>query len=194
MALAGFAEEHRFDGAAGAQRFFDQAHAFDADEAGLRRQSAFQREAKFLEPAIIAASDRGRRDGSSRGASGFARCSHHKGSVTNLSASRLISAIRSGVAASLGDSFVLFFCYPALDSAKTAESCWAKFFADPPGLYRCGELGGARFIAGGCGGVVASTGMAARFGAAITESHASSLGDFRATEQRGFPQYASASP
>src|SRR5882762_3868223 len=129
MALAGFAEEHRFDGAAGAQRFFDQAHAFDADETGLRRQSAFQREAKFLEPAIVAASDRGRRDGSSRGASGFARCSHHKGSVTNLAALRLISAIRSGVAASLRDSFVLFFCYPALDSAKTAESCWAKFFA-----------------------------------------------------------------
>src|SRR5882757_10125245 len=34
---------------------------------------------------------------------------------------------------SLRDSFVLFFCYPALDSAKTAESCWAKFFADPLG-------------------------------------------------------------
>src|SRR6267378_7673094 len=94
MVLAGFAEEHRFDGASGAQRFFDQAHAFDTDEAGLRRQSAFQREAKFLEPAIVAASDRGRRDGSSRGASGFARGSHHKGSVTNLAVERPISAVR----------------------------------------------------------------------------------------------------
>jgi len=37
MALAGFAEEHRFNGAGGAQRFFDQPHAFDADKAGLGR-------------------------------------------------------------------------------------------------------------------------------------------------------------
>src|SRR5712671_5642715 len=106
MALAGFAEQHRFNGTGGAQRFFDQAHAFDADETGLGRQSAFQRKAKFLEPAIVAAGDRGRRDGSSRGASGFARCSHHKGSVANLAALRLISLVRSSVAASLGDSFV----------------------------------------------------------------------------------------
>src|SRR5712671_236993 len=110
MALAGFAEQHRFNGTGGAQRFFDQAHAFDADETGLGRQSAFQRKAKFLEPAIVAAGDRGRRDGSSRGASGFARCSHHKGSVANLAALRLISLVRSSVAASLGDSS---FCFSA---------------------------------------------------------------------------------
>jgi hypothetical protein len=32
MALSGFAEENGLDAAAGAQRFFDQTDAFDADE------------------------------------------------------------------------------------------------------------------------------------------------------------------
>src|SRR5712671_1150143 len=118
MPLAAFAEQYRFNRTGGAQSFFDQAHAFDADETGLRRQSAFQREAKFLEPAIVAASDRGRRDGSSRGASGFARCSHHKGSVANLAALRLISLVCSGVAASLGGLFVLFLLLPSIGFGK----------------------------------------------------------------------------
>src|SRR6266849_6838539 len=94
MAFSGFAEKHRFDGAGGTQRFFDQAHAFDADVAGLGGQSAFQREAKFLEPAIVSAGDRGGSAGSSRGASGFARSGHYKGSVTNFAVFQLISAIR----------------------------------------------------------------------------------------------------
>src|SRR5713226_9426644 len=92
MAFSGFAEKHRIDGTGGAQSFFDQSDAFGADEAGFGGQSAFQRQAKFLEPAIVAAGDLGRGAGSSHGASGFARGGHYKGSVANLAALRLISA------------------------------------------------------------------------------------------------------
>ena len=97
MALAGFAEEHGFDRAAGTQRFFHQAHAFDADEAGFGRQSAAQRETKFLEPTIVAAADHGRSAGSSRGASGFNRRCHSKGSVANFAALALISLGAGGL-------------------------------------------------------------------------------------------------
>lgn len=55
MAFAGFAEEDRFDGAAGAQGFFDQADTFDADGAGFRGQAAAERHAELFEPAILAA-------------------------------------------------------------------------------------------------------------------------------------------
>jgi hypothetical protein len=48
MALAGFAEEDGFDFAAGAQGFFDQAHAFYAHAAGLRGKSAAESEAELL--------------------------------------------------------------------------------------------------------------------------------------------------
>ncbi len=57
MALAGFAEQHGFDAAAGSQRFLDEANAFDADAARFRLQSAAQGQAKFFEPAIVAAGD-----------------------------------------------------------------------------------------------------------------------------------------
>ena len=57
MALTGFAEEHGLDGAAGTQRFFDKADAFDAHKAAFRGQSAAQGHAKFLEPAIVAAGE-----------------------------------------------------------------------------------------------------------------------------------------
>ena len=57
VAFAGFAEEDGLDRAAGAQRFFDQADAFDADAAGFGGQAAAQGDAKFLEPAIVAAGD-----------------------------------------------------------------------------------------------------------------------------------------
>src|ERR1700694_1012941 len=96
MALAGFAEEHRFDWACGAQRFFDHAYTLDADEAGFRGQSTTQREAKFLQPAVVPAGDRGRRTGTSRSASGFARRGHTKGSVANFPAKRLIQATNAG--------------------------------------------------------------------------------------------------
>jgi hypothetical protein len=55
MPLAGLAEEHGLDGTAGAQRFFDEANAFDPDEAPFRGQSAAEGHAKLLEPAIVAA-------------------------------------------------------------------------------------------------------------------------------------------
>src|ERR1700730_7844071 len=91
MALAGFAEQHCLDGARGAKRFFNQAYAFDADGTRFGRQSAAQCETKFLQPAIVAARDRGRSTGSSRGASGFARRCHIMGSVANFAALALIS-------------------------------------------------------------------------------------------------------
>ncbi len=62
MALAGFAEENRFDAAAGTKRFFDEADAFDADRAGFRGQTAAERHAEFLEPAVVAASEDSGRD------------------------------------------------------------------------------------------------------------------------------------
>lgn len=55
--LAGLAEEHGLDGTAGAQRFFDEADAFDPDEAAFRGQAAAERHAKLLEPAIVAAGE-----------------------------------------------------------------------------------------------------------------------------------------
>ena len=57
MPLAGLAEEHGLDGTAGAQRFFDEADAFDPDEAAFRGQAAAERHAKLLEPAIVAAGE-----------------------------------------------------------------------------------------------------------------------------------------
>ena len=55
MALAGLAEEHRLDGTAGAQCFFDEAHSFDADVTVFGRQATAENEAELLEPAIVAA-------------------------------------------------------------------------------------------------------------------------------------------
>ena len=78
MAVSGFAEEHRFDAAARAKRFFDEADAFDANRAGFCWQIAAERQTEFLEPAIVAA---GKYSGSgcSRAGSvagGFAGCGH----------------------------------------------------------------------------------------------------------------------
>src|SRR5215472_3457889 len=55
MPLAGLAEEHGLNGTPGAQRFFDEADAFDPDEAAFGGQPAAQRHPKLLEPAIVAA-------------------------------------------------------------------------------------------------------------------------------------------
>jgi hypothetical protein len=76
MALARFAEEHSPDGASGAQRFFHEADAFNADEAGLRGQSAAQGETKFFEPTVVAAGDRGAGSIRARSTSRFAWGSH----------------------------------------------------------------------------------------------------------------------
>ena len=59
MAAAGFGEENSFDAAAGGENFLGEANAFDADGTGFRGQAAAQGNAKFLEPAIVAAGDNG---------------------------------------------------------------------------------------------------------------------------------------
>src|SRR5215472_11805213 len=59
MPLAGLAEEHGLNGTAGAQRFFNEADAFDPDEAAFGGQPAAQRHTKLLEPAIVAAGEEG---------------------------------------------------------------------------------------------------------------------------------------
>src|SRR6266478_6414724 len=72
MAFTGFAEEHGLNAAAGTQRFFDEAHAFNANEAAFRGQAAAESHAELLEPAIVAAcQERGRTFGASI-TSGFA--------------------------------------------------------------------------------------------------------------------------
>ncbi len=79
MALAGFAEEHGLDAAAGTQRFFDEPDAFNADESVLCGQAAAESQAELFEPAIVAA---GEERGVTRGpsvASGFSWRCHHRG-------------------------------------------------------------------------------------------------------------------
>ena len=79
MALAGFAEEDRFDGAARAKRFFDQADAFDADGAGFCGQAATERQAELLEPAIVPAGEERRGAMVHRATRGFAWGGHYRG-------------------------------------------------------------------------------------------------------------------
>src|ERR1700736_1839086 len=55
MAFTRFAEQHRFNAAAGTKCFFNQTNAFYADAAGFSWQAAAKGQAKFLEPAIVAA-------------------------------------------------------------------------------------------------------------------------------------------
>ena len=78
MAFAGFAEEDGFDGAARAESFFDEAHAFDADGSGFGRQASAKRQAKLFEPAIVAAGEDAGRGGRRvrRASRGFAGCGH----------------------------------------------------------------------------------------------------------------------
>ena len=59
MAFTRFAEQHRFNAAAGTKCFFNQTNAFYADAAGFSWQAAAKGQAKFLEPAIVAAGDQG---------------------------------------------------------------------------------------------------------------------------------------
>ena len=85
VALAGFAEEHSLDGAARTQCFFDEAHAFDADEAVFGGEAAAESHAKLFEPAIVAADEERRLARGFRVAGGFARGRH------NLEVSKLQS-------------------------------------------------------------------------------------------------------
>lgn len=78
MALAGFAEEHCFDPAPGAERFFDEADAFDADRARFRGQAAAKRQAELFQPAVVAARQHSWRGSAGSAAGGFAWRSHQK--------------------------------------------------------------------------------------------------------------------
>jgi len=57
MAFAGFAEEDGFDAAGGAESFFDEAGAFDADGTVFGGETATESDAELLEPAIGAAGE-----------------------------------------------------------------------------------------------------------------------------------------
>jgi hypothetical protein len=59
MAASGFGKENGSDAAAGRESFFGEADAFDADGAGFGGKAAAEGDAKFLEPAILAAGDDG---------------------------------------------------------------------------------------------------------------------------------------
>jgi hypothetical protein len=78
MAFTRFAEQHRFNAAAGAKCFFNQANAFYADPAGLGGQAAAKGQAKFLEPAIVAARERGQGAGLASAASNLSWSSHDR--------------------------------------------------------------------------------------------------------------------
>jgi hypothetical protein len=70
MAFAGFAEEDGCDAAGGAESFFDEARAFDADGTLIGGKAAAESDAELLEPAIVAA---GKEVG---GSGGFGRSGH----------------------------------------------------------------------------------------------------------------------
>jgi len=78
VAFAGFAEEHGLHAAAGTERFLDEPHPFDADEAALSGQATAQGDAELLEPAIVAAGQKRSLDSCASGTSGFACRCHHR--------------------------------------------------------------------------------------------------------------------
>ena len=57
MAFAGFAEEYSLNAARGTQCFLNEPDALNSDEAVFRGKTAPESHAKFLEPAIVAASE-----------------------------------------------------------------------------------------------------------------------------------------
>lgn len=61
MAGTGFAEKYGADRACGAEGFFDEARAFDADGAGFGGKSAAESHAELLEPFVVARGDEGGR-------------------------------------------------------------------------------------------------------------------------------------
>jgi hypothetical protein len=75
MAFAGFAEEDGFDAAGGAESFFDEADAFDADGTVFGGEAAAESDAELLEPTVVAAGEE------VGGGGGFGRGGHgRKGS------------------------------------------------------------------------------------------------------------------
>jgi hypothetical protein len=79
MAIAGFAEEHGFDAATGAQSFFDEPDTLDAYESVLCGQATAQSHAELLEPAIIATGEERRAIRGTSVTSGFAGRCHPRG-------------------------------------------------------------------------------------------------------------------
>jgi len=79
MALAGFAEKYGLNAAPGAQRFFDEPHAFDADEAVFRGQAAAESHTELLEPSIVAAGEERGLAARASVTSRFAGRGHHRG-------------------------------------------------------------------------------------------------------------------
>ncbi len=57
MAFAGFAEKDGFDAAGGAESFFDEAGAFDADGTVFGGKTAAESDAELFEPAVVAAGE-----------------------------------------------------------------------------------------------------------------------------------------
>jgi hypothetical protein len=77
VAFAGFAEKHGLDAAAGKQRFFDEPYPLDTDESMFRREAAAERQAKLLEPAIVAAGEERGLTSMACVARGFSGRGHH---------------------------------------------------------------------------------------------------------------------
>src|SRR5260370_3674638 len=163
MAPAGFAEQHGLDRTTGAQSFFHQADAFDTDEPGFSRQAATQGQAKLLQPAVVAAGNRGGSSGSSRSASGFARRGHVKGSVANFAAQRLISPLVLHRRI-LGHSHPLRLKVGGHSLWRSgANSCLHETRVPTTCDRESGGKTAALHIAWACRGVVASCGMPAPF-------------------------------
>jgi hypothetical protein len=76
MAFAGFTEEDRFDAAARAKRFFNEAHAFNTNRARLRGKATTERHAEGFEPAIVAAGQDTWRGAASSASGGFSGSGH----------------------------------------------------------------------------------------------------------------------
>jgi len=73
VAFAGFAEEDGLNAAGGAESFFDEACAFDADRTVFGGKAAAESDAKLLEPAVVAAGKEVGGDGGGFGSRGHCR-------------------------------------------------------------------------------------------------------------------------
>lgn len=76
--LPGLAEEHGLNGAAGTQGFFDEADAFNADEAVFRWQAAAESYTELFEPAIFTAGQKHRFACGARVPGGFSWRGHYR--------------------------------------------------------------------------------------------------------------------
>ena len=87
MAFAGFAEQDGFDAAGGAQGFFDEAGAFDANGTVFGGKAAAEGHAELLEPAVFATAEEVGRVCRTRAAGGFGS-SGHCGEVSKFAGGR----------------------------------------------------------------------------------------------------------